>query len=299
MSGAVIDLSKIPFPNAVEALDFETLLQQRKSDLITRDPSLAVVLAVESEPLTKLLEEDTYRELILRQRVNDAVKAVTLAHAVGTDLDNLCAWRNIVRLELVPGDANAVPPVAPIMESDAELRHRFLLSFSGESVAGPAGSYLYHAMSADAEVLDAAVESPTPCVVNVVILSRTGTGIPTQILMNTVLAALSDQTVRPIGDRVTVLPATIVDFAIAATLTVYPGPDAAVLQTEAELRLATYLDAHHKLGHDITRSGILAALHVEGVQNVTLAQPIDDVVTTAYQAAHVTTINVTMGATNV
>ena len=299
MSGSVIDLSLTPFPDAIEALDYETLLAQRKADLIAKNPAIADVLAVESEPLTMLLEEDAYREMLLRQAINDRTKAVSLAHASGATLEALCAWRNIQRLELVPGDANAVPPVAPVMESDTELRRRFLLSFSGESVAGPAGSYAFHALSAHADVTDVAVESPTPCEVDVLILSRVGTGVPSQGVLDTVLAALNAQTVRPIGDRVNVLAATIVDFTVDATLTVYPGPDSSVVQAEAEARLATYLAKHHKLGHDITRSGILAALHVEGVQNVTLTAPANDIVITAYEAAYASAITVSTGATNV
>lgn len=38
-------------------------------------------------------------------------------------------------------------------------------------------------------------------------------------------------------------------------------------------RLAAYIANSHRLGLDITRSGIFAALHVEGVQNVVLSRP--------------------------
>jgi len=300
MSGAaMINLSLIPAPDAVEVLDYETLLQQRKDALIALDPSLADVLAVESEPLTKLLEQDTYRELLIRQRDNDAVRAVMPAHATGADLDNLCVWRNIQRLMIDAGNAAAVPPIAPTMESDADLLKRYLLSFTGESVAGPAGAYDFHALSADPEVLDVSTTSPAPCEVVVTILSRVAGGIASLALLNKVTAALSADTVRPIGDRLTVQAAAIINYNIDASLTVYPGPDATLALTNANARLQAYLDANNRLGHDITRSGILAALHVEGVQNVNLTSPVADVVVAPHQAAYSTIINVVIGGTNV
>ncbi len=43
---------------------------------------MARTLALE-EPIVKLLQENAYREVILRQRVNDAAKAVMLAYSTG------------------------------------------------------------------------------------------------------------------------------------------------------------------------------------------------------------------------
>ena len=66
---------------------------------------------------------------------------------------------------------------------------------------------------------------------------------------------------------------------------------------DANARLTAYLDANRRLGRDITRSGIFAALHTAGVQNVALAQPAADVVTTPSQAAFCTARTVTVGGT--
>ncbi len=43
-------------------------------------------LELESEPATKLLQENAYRELLLRQRINEAAQAVMVAYAMGGDL---------------------------------------------------------------------------------------------------------------------------------------------------------------------------------------------------------------------
>ena len=81
---AVIDLSQLPAPDVVETLDFEAILAERKATLISLYPedeqeAIARTLTLESEPLVKYLEENAYREVILRQRINDAAKAVMLA----------------------------------------------------------------------------------------------------------------------------------------------------------------------------------------------------------------------------
>lgn len=73
----------------VETLDFETILAERKATLISLYPedeqdAVARTLTLESEPLVKYLEENAYREVILRQRINEAAKAGMVAYAIKT-----------------------------------------------------------------------------------------------------------------------------------------------------------------------------------------------------------------------
>ncbi len=53
----------------------------------------------------------------------------------------------------------------------------------------------------------------------------------------------------------------------------------------AESALETYVETHHLLGHDITLSGLFAALHQPGVQNVRLTQPGTNIAVAADEAA--------------
>ncbi len=122
---ATIDLSLLPPPFVVEELDYETLLAERKATLISLYPeeqrtAVARTLSLESEPLVKLLQENAYREVILRQRVNDAARAVMVAYAVGSDLDQLGANNNVERLVITPADPSAIPPIEAVMESDSD-----------------------------------------------------------------------------------------------------------------------------------------------------------------------------------
>jgi len=294
MAGAftAVDLSGLPFPAAVEPLDYETILAAMVADLVARDPAFTAM--VESDPAHKVLEVAAYREFLLRQRVNEAIKATTLAYALGTDLDNIAANYNVQRLLLDAGNPDVIPPIPPTYEGDEALRRRVQLAFEGFSTAGPEGAYLFHSLSADADVLDASVTSPTPGAVNVAILSRVDNGAASPELLAAVTAALGDE-VRPMTDNVTVQAAIILPYTVVATIKTYSGPDANVVIATAQAAIEAYTENSMRLGRDITLSGVYAALHQEGVQKVTLTQPAADVVADWNQAARCTSITLTNG----
>lgn len=292
-SFTAVDLSQLAAPDVVETLDYEAILAAMVADLQSRDPAFTAL--VESDPAFKILEVAAYRETLIRQRVNDGAKAVMLAYAGGADLDQIAANYNVERLVLDPGDPDAIPPVAPTLESDTALRRRVQLSFEGFSTAGPVGAYVFHALGADPDVLDVSVASPTPGDVVVSVLSRQGDGTAAAGLISAVDAVLSSDTVRPLTDNVTVQSATIVTYSVTAVLTVLPGPDGSVVLAQAQAALDAYIAETQRLGRDVTRSGLFAALHQPGVQNVSLTAPAADVVIADDEASFCTGTNVTLG----
>lgn len=299
MSGT-IDLSQLPPPVVVEPLDFETLFNERKEAFIALYPEdeqdvIRRTLSLESEPITMLLEENCYRELLLRQRVNEAARAVMVAYSVGSDLDQLAANFNVERLTITPEDDSVVPPVPAVMESDADLRVRTPQAFEGLSVAGPTAAYEFFGLSADGRVADVSAVSPTPACVTVSVLSREGDGTASQELIDIVANALNGEEVRPVADRVTVQAAEIVPYEIDATLYIYPGPESEPIRQASEQKLQTYIADQRRLGRDIRLSAIYAALHVEGVQRVELAQPVEDMVLDDTQASNCTGYTITVG----
>lgn len=299
MSGT-IDLSQLPPPVVVEPLDFETLFAQRKAAFIAMYPEdeqeeIARTLELESEPNTMLLEENCYRELLLRQRVNEAARAVMLAYSTDSDLDNLVVNFNVERLTIQEEDDSVTPPIEAVMESDPDLRTRTQQAFEGLSVAGPTAAYEFWGRSADGRVADISAVSPTPACVTISVLSREGDGTASDDLLSVVAAALNDEEVRPVADRVTVQSAEIVPYQIDATLYIYPGPEAEPVRQASEQQLQAYIAAQNRLGRDIRLSAIYAALHVEGVQRVELAQPVADIVLSDYQASHCTEYTITVG----
>lgn len=291
----LIDLSKLPAPDVLEDLDYEQLLADRKAKFISLYPETErdfwrARLALESEPITKLLEENCYLQLLERQRINNAAKATMLAYATGNDLDVIAANFNVKRLVVQAADPNANPPVPEILESDTDFRLRTQLAFEGLSVAGPRSAYVFHALSAHAEVADVSVVSPSPANVTVTVLSRLGEGTPSEAVLNAVRAKLNDEDVRPIADRVLVQAATLHRYQIHARLHLFRGPEYEPIKQEAQKRLDAYTQDRRRLGRDITLSGIYSALHIEGVQRVELLQPTQDVILPNHKAGICTQI---------
>ncbi len=290
---STITLSQLPQPDVIELLDFETILAERKAYLISLYPadqqaSITATLALESEPITKLLQENAYRELILRQRINDAAVANMLAWAKGSDLDNLVANWNVQRLIIQPGDPTATPPVPEIKEDDEALILRALLAWDGLSVAGPTGAYEYFALSADGKVADAKGSSPAPAEALITILSTEGDGTANAALIAKVTQALSQEDRRPVADRLTVQSAGIINYTITAKLHIdSQGAEADVVLQAAREQLAAFINPRRRIGVEVPRSAIDAALHVQGVRKVVLTGWAD-ITPSSTQAAYCT-----------
>ncbi|MDZ5634473.1 baseplate assembly protein [Janthinobacterium sp. GMG1] len=290
-----IDLTQLPAPSVVEVLDFEAILASRKAHLVSLLPeaeraAVTALLELESEPATKLLEENAYQETILRNRVNEAGKAVMLAFALDGDLDQLGANVNVERLTITPANPNALPPVAAVMEDNDAYRLRIQEAPDGLSVAGPKASYEFHARSSDGRVKDASATSPAPAHVTVTVLANNDTGIASAELLATVARALNAEEVRPLGDRLTVQAAQVIDYQIEATLFIGVGPEVPILLAAAQANAARVSQPRRPLGHSIYRSACSAAVHVEGVRKVVLTSPAADIELDATQAARCTAI---------
>ncbi len=264
-----IDLSKLPAPKVIESLSYEEIFQDILSDFLEKNPTYSTLL--ESDPAMILLEVCAYRELLLRNRINEAAKATMLAYATGSDLENLGAPLGVQKLE---------------GESDDQLRQRIQLAPEAFTNAGSVGAYTFHALSASSDIKSVSVKSPNPGEVLVTILSKTGNGVASEELIDAVLEKLSEEDVRPLTDQVSVQSAGIVNYSVEAVITVYSGPSSAVVETEARAALDKFLDERHAIEKLVALSGIYDALHVDGVKKVQLIHPTSDVVTTDEQAAY-------------
>jgi phage-related baseplate assembly protein len=273
---ATIDFNSLPAPEIIEPLDFEQILQEMISDLQARDPGYTEIL--ESDPGVKILEVAAARELILRQRVNDALRATLLRYANGADLDNLAAFYGVSRLTV---------------ENDEALRVRTIERIMGSSTAGGAAWYRSQALSASELVRDAAVSSPAPGEVLVNILSSEGDGTADSELLQIVNTRLQSESVRVITDVVTVASATIVSVPVTASVYLYPDTPIQVFQGLAS-NLQEAFAAASGLGWNVTRSWITATLHKAGVQRVALTAPLSDVECGSSQAPALGAITLTM-----
>ncbi|EKH3329585.1 baseplate J/gp47 family protein [Salmonella enterica] len=296
---ATVDLSQLPQPAIIETLDFEVILADVKELIINAfpedfRPAVTAALKLESEPLNIIAQVVSWREMLLRQRINDGAAACMLSHAVSTDLDNIAANMDTRRLVITP----ATDTTNAVMESDTALRMRAQAAFDGLSVAGPTGAYEYFAKSASGNVADAKAISPSPAVVVVSVLSTEGDGTATPELLNTVKDALSAEDRRPVGDRLTVQSAEIVSYNINAKLFFYPGPESEPIQNAAHDALQAWISLQGKIGRDVARSAIMAALHVQGIQRIELTEPASDIVISNTQAARCVSVTLEKGGTD-
>ena len=215
-----VDFSQLTKPSMVEEIDFESILAERKEKLIslfdsTDQDQIRQTLQRESEPLTKFLEENAYREVILRNRINNAALSVLLAFAEKTDLDAVVANYGIKRLLINEATADS----DAVYETDDALRYRASLVFDSLSVAGPTSAYEYHALSADGRVADAKASSPAPAEALVTILQNdTETGAATDALLSIIQSYLNDDVRRPVADRLTVQSVGVIPFELTATI---------------------------------------------------------------------------------
>jgi phage-related baseplate assembly protein len=310
----IIDMSTLPPPAVIEPLDYEAVLAALKARLLERVPAdeqdaVAEVLALESEPLTRLLEAIAYEEIVLRARINDAAAAVLLAYATGTDLDHIGARYGVARLD---------------GEDDTRLRQRIQQGYAALGAAGPADAYRAHALAVSSAIADVSVVSSAPGRVDVAVLgwraveavgadpaavargarlfpaAIAGAGLVPVLaeadsaLLDAVRAALSAETVRPLTDHVVVHAPAVLAYEISARLRIYGGPDPASVLAQSTAALSAYLGRVRRLGYDSTLAGIVAALAVPGVQNVLLDSPTADIVCQPDEIADATLIAITI-----
>ena len=279
---SAVKITDLTFPEFIAPAQYEDVLQS----LLARVNELCIQLTGqpylfhEGDPAHIVLEACAYEYWLAQIDYQDQVKNQTSAYAKGAWLDLIGADPRVKcpRLTIIPANPNATPPIEAVMESDDDYRARMVLSNEGYTTAGSSGAYLFHTLSADGDIRDASMQSPTPGLVLLSILSWSQNGVASTALINKVLSTLNADRLRPLCDQVSVQPAKTPSYSVSARLTTYPSSDVPNVLARAKTSLQNYCDSHFKLGHDITRAGLIAAATVAGVQNVELSQPIADLV---------------------
>lgn len=286
-----IDLSRLPAPQVLQALDFEGL----NADFIAAFIASAAVTGfnydvgdLETDPIVVTGQAFSYQRTLDRARVNDAARSVMLAFAGGTDLDHLAALYGVSRAVISPatGDEPAV------MESDARLRARAQLAPEALATAGTRGAYIFHAMAADPTVTDVGLIVPEPGQVDVVVQAGS-TGEASEEVVERVRQRLVRDDIRPLTVAVTARAADIVPYNVTAVLEILRGPDPEIIRTNAEAALRAFARARFRVGYRIPLSSIFAALTVPGVERVRLTAPVADVAPARDELARLATVSLT------
>lgn len=250
----MIDITQLAAPQVVETLSFEAILAAAKADLADRMraylPAIDDILALESEPLVKLLEAHSYRELLFRARVNDAARAHLLAYATGTDLDQLAALFGVLRQ---PG------------ESDDRLRTRLRLRIAALAAQGTREHYEYHAMTASPLVRAARASQPQPG--SVLVMLWVSDSAQAADVRQIVDDALNADTARMLGVVLSVAVAAAHPIDITARITRTRSAPVNLMALLAQ-RLAQAFDGAGIAAADVARSWVTAVLHVDGVHAV-------------------------------
>ena len=251
----VQDLSALPPPAVVEPLDYEAILAAHRADLIARHPEAAEDIALESEPITKLIESHAYRELLYRARVNDAARRQLLAFATGTDLDHKGAFYGLPRL---PG------------EGDERYRLRIQLRIRALAGNGTREAYELAALTAAPQLRAARATQTVPGTVSVLLWPAVPADGPAALA--TVTAALNADAQRILGVNLVVALARPRPIHISARITRLPSaPSDLVAQLAAAL--PGIIEAGATLGQNLSRAWITARLMADGVAHVIYPDP--------------------------
>lgn len=190
----------------------------------------------------------------------------------------------------VPGQINSlvdpIPFVASVsnttessggadVEADEPYRNRIYTAPERFSVAGPAGSYEYWAHTANSGILDVRVHSPAAMQVEVVVLMAGGE-LPSPDVLDAVEAILSDRTIRPLTDQVTVTAPTPVNYSIDIEYWIDADntTEATTIQQTVTQAVTDYiLWQKTRIGRNINPSELVRRVMNAGARRVTVVEP--------------------------
>ncbi|MGE5631700.1 MAG: baseplate J/gp47 family protein [Caulobacteraceae bacterium] len=185
------------------------------------------------------------------------------------------------------------------IEDDESYRERIWLSPDSYSTAGPEGGYIFWAKTADANIADVAVLSPASCEINIIVLMKDGE-MPTQTVLDAVLAAVSPKNRRPMSELVSSAAPTVDTYNI--NLTYYISNER---KTEEAAIRSSIEDAggavdqykawqHAKLGRAVNPDYLRNLMLTAGAYRIDITSPVYTAVAEDH-VAKVGTVNIVYG----
>ena len=260
----------------LEEIDTEEILADRMERLkllwASYDPPLAAqydVEGLEFDPIKINQEASTYFELMLRDRVNQAARSVTLAYAIGSDLDAI---------------ASRYPGGVPRLEgeSDERYRRRIWLSPNTLSPHGTAEAYEYWALTAlpalrDVTAIRSVQHDYYPTILITCLMGPDGDPKPSQEQLVYIRSYIQSLSRQGLTDVISVNPPKVMEIEYVIDVWLYPGasPDQAINKITANL--SKLIEDQYWLGHDHSHTAIHAACALSGVHHIEIISPDDDV----------------------
>lgn len=260
-----LDLSRLPPPNLID-VDYKGILSARLARLQALWPDLDTT-SLETEPGVVLEQVDAFREAQTLAAINDAGKAVLLAYATGSFLDNLAAYYGVARLVIAP----ATDTTPAVMELDDDLRQRILLAPEALPYAGlTGGGYKALALKTAPSIKDAKPIKRGGGRVDLVLLARDGDGTVPADVVSSVYVAFQDDAATQLTDVVTVRGANITHYAPTITLYTTAGPNPASIQAAAEAAVRAYATLRNRIGLVVYAQMLAAVASVGGVERASI-----------------------------
>lgn len=281
----------------LEELDSEAILAARMSKFVAlwdeNDPPSAAgydVDALEFDPAKILQELGTFFEVLLRNRVNQATRAITLAFATGTDLDAIASR--------YPGGVPRMDSEGYDLQGDDRYRRRIWLSPNILTPHGTPEAYIFWALNSDALYRDASAFTKAgtgniyiPVLNNVTDLTpyvkaltedvwvKTYTVAPVPSLQQRLatLKYIQDKSRKGLTDVVNVIEPKVVHTTYDVEIETYPGVDKTTTMNDVNQALLDLVETRRWLGNDHLRVEIGCAADKQGVYNVNIISPPADV----------------------
>lgn len=160
-------------------------------------------------------------------------------------------------------------------EEDEPYRDRIYEAPAAFSTAGPAEAYIFWALTANPAISDVSATSPSPSVAEIRPLLQGGV-IPGSDVLDQVYDTLSDQTIRPLADRVDVLAPDGVDYSIDFTYFIRRADQASEVEIQARVddAVADYVAWQRgKLGRDIIPDELVCRVLHAGAKRLAITSP--------------------------
>ncbi len=257
-----LDLTRLQSrkPEVLRDIDFEDLLVEYLARLQEEAPGIDV-LALETDPLVRLARVASYRDMLDRQYLNEALKQLLPSYATGANLEQIAARSAILRLA---------------GEDDDTLRMRYFASF-GAPAAGSEDAYVFAALTAAPTLWDVRCVGPEehgePGKVDVVLTAAGGVATDPAVVL-AVGRAINGKSVRPLTDEASALAATVVPYAVSVAAQILPRPRPGRVRADIRARLEAIVAERYRGGGEVPREALSAAAFAAAAPSPRRRQPV-------------------------
>lgn len=206
--GVFTDTNRLPAHKASVVLRFE--IEEAKENIVAVTP-------VRVTPGNDIYFITGYFEFKPGETTKEVVATCTQAGEIGNDflpgeinkiVDPFPFFKSVTNLEISQGGAE--------IESDESLKSKIREAPSKFSTAGPGDGYIYWAKTANQDIIDVDVKMTTPGTVRITPLMAGGE-LPTESVLEDVMATCSDSKRRPLTDNLVVDKPTQINYDIDFT----------------------------------------------------------------------------------